>query len=62
MTPSELIRLIREDLLKIEQKLFVDDYPRALDSVDSLRASVQGLHLAVWHKYHVSGKGPNNAA
>lgn len=54
---TTLIKNIRADLVWIEEKLAENDCVRALDSVDSLRAGVQGLHLAVWHRHHVSGTG-----
>lgn len=60
MKSTDLIRQIREDLARIEDHLLTHDHLRALDAIDSLRAAVQGLHLDVWHRYHVSGKGPNN--
>ena len=62
MTTPELIRQVRVDLARIEELLAQGDLIRTLDAVDALRAGVQAIHLDVWHKYHTSGKGPNNAA
>lgn len=59
MNPTELIRQARRDLDALE----VEPNPtRQLDKVDALRATVQALHLQVWHQYHTSGKGPSHVS
>lgn len=53
----DIIKNIRADLDRVEERLVEKDVNRALDAVDGVRAGVQALHLAVWREHHISGTG-----